>query len=1106
MTRAKLIFESLKYHARSHLGVLLGAIIGSGILTGALVVGDSVRGSLKEFALMRLGRADLALTAGDRLFRDALATDLSSDNALGTPVAPVLQVLGVAIHNDNSARANQVQVLGVDQRFWELASQTPSFAGQSEQTGLVLNRRLADHLDAKVGDSILLRIRKPSLLSREAPVSPQEDYAAALRMNVGAIVSDEEFGRFSLQANQIPPYNAYLPLSTLQEQLEQQGRANLLLLTNRGGAEPISVARANETLQSTWKLADAELELRELPDVGVLELRSRRVFLDAPIVEAAMQSGVGGRGVLTYFVNELRVNNRSTPYSMVAGMENWPPIEGMNDQQIAINNWLAEDLQANAGDEISLTYYVPGESRRLEERTNSFQVFKTIPMEGEAADRELLPQFPGVAKAESTRDWDAGFPIDLSRVRDKDEAYWDDHRGTPKAFVTLAAAQNMWANRFGTHTAVRFPLTQNDQASVESKLLRSLRPSDIGLSFLPIREQALKASQESFPFGQLFIGFSFFLIIAALLLMALLFQFGVEQRAEQIGTLLALGFRNRTVRWLLLLEGCAIAILGSLIGMIAGTGYAKLMVRGLATIWREAVGTSALDFHMQGMTLLTGAVSGAVVCILVIWLSVRKQANQPVRELMEAGKELESAARVSSGKSRTSFWVAIGAFVLGAGMAFYGATLQGNEAAETFFGAGSLLLIAGIAASSVWFRKLSAVAARQISLVEMGLRGVTRRPKRSLTIVACLACGSFLIIAIEPFRLDANVNATARDSGTGGFAYFGETTVPVVHNLNESDGRDFYGLDESEMQGVSFVPMRVRDGDDASCLNLNRAQQPRLLGVNPKLLADRGAFVFSGSVADAIPPAVRDGWEMLDVKLDDGTIPAIGDINSIQWALGKTIGDTLTYTDEQGESFEVRLVGALGGSILQGSIVISEKQFTRLFPSISGYRMFLIDAPADSDIDTTLSRALRDVGLELTPATRRLAEFNAVQNTYLSTFQVLGGLGLVLGSVGLGVVVLRNVLERRSELALLEAVGFRSDSLRWLILSEHGALLLLGLAVGTIAAALAVGPILMRPENEVPLGSLTLTLIAIFGSGLLWTWLAATFALRGNLLDALRND
>ena len=238
------------------------------------------------------------------------------------------------------------------------------------------------------------------------------------------------------------------------------------------------------------------------------------------------------------------------------------------------------------------------------------------------------------------------------------------------------------------------------------------------------------------------------------------------------------------------------------------------------------------------------------------------------------------------------------------------------------------------------------------------------------------------------------------------------------------------------------------------------------------------------------------------------TVPAIGDEASIVWAMGKKVGDTLDYTDERGRTFKVRIVGAVANSILQGNLVIAEDEFIARFPSESGHRMFLIDAPSKkvNEISKSLSRALRDTGLELAPTTQRLAAFNAVQNTYLSTFQVLGGLGLLLGSVGLGVVVMRNVLERRSELALLVAVGFRWRALKWLVLSEHGALLLIGLAVGIVAAGVAVLPALLSPGADVPYASLALTLAAVLISGALWTWLATALALRGRLLDALRNE
>ena len=64
-------------------------------------------------------------------------------------------------------------------------------------------------------------------------------------------------------------------------------------------------------------------------------------------------------------------------------------------------------------------------------------------MEMPWADRTLMPDFPGIEKAESTSDWDAGFPL-VHKIRQKDEDYWKKYRGTPKAFITLAAGQKMW--------------------------------------------------------------------------------------------------------------------------------------------------------------------------------------------------------------------------------------------------------------------------------------------------------------------------------------------------------------------------------------------------------------------------------------------------------------------------------------------------------------------------------------------------------------------------------------------------------------------------------------------------------------------------------------
>ena len=364
------------------------------------------------------------------------------------------------------------------------------------------------------------------------------------------------------------------------------------------------------------------------------------------------------------------------------------------------------------------------------------------------------------------------------------------------------------------------------------------------------------------------------------------------------------------------------------------------------------------------------------------------------------------------------------------------------------------------------------------------------------------------------FRLDANRDATQRSSGTGGFALIGESTMPVLAYLNTKAGRESFALNEADFKDVNVVQFRVRAGDEASCLNLNRAQKPRLLGVKPWDLNRRFSF---SSFMRGVAPDKLPNWDAIDPKFYNSTlqlphsqleeVPAIGDAASIQWAMGKKVGDTLDYVDERGQPFKVRIVGAVANSILQGQLIVDEAEFVKRFPSESGYKYFLIDAPTNrvADVSAKLSRALQDVGLELTPAPQRLAQFNAVQNTYLGTFQILGGLGLLLGSVGLGIVVLRNVLERRGELAVLLAVGWRRKQVRRLVLVEHAALLGLGLAIGIVAAFVAVLPSLLTPGGEFPWFTLGLTLVAVLANGLLWTWLATQFALRGDLQAALRS-
>jgi ABC-type antimicrobial peptide transport system permease subunit len=878
-----------------------------------------------------------------------------------------------------------------------------------------------------------------------------------------------------------------------------------------------------EELRSRARLEDYEVLLSFHGEGRTMTLDSRRVFLDPPIAAAALAAEANAQSVLTYLANLIADGTNATPYSMVtAAGAPWTPA-GLRDDEIVINQWLADDLQAKPGDGLLLVYYDPESGARLTERTNTFRVHSIVPMAMPWADRTLMPQFPGIEKAETTAEWDTAFPL-VHKIRPQDDEYWTDYRGTPKAFITLAAGQKMWANRFGNLTAVRFPVPTNQvgdevaslhsdtaqsepphvisyKEALEKKILATLQPGELGLRFEPVREQALKAAEQSQHFGGLFIGFSLFVIVAALLLMALLFQFGLEQRAGEIGALLALGLTPNQVQRLFLREGVVLAFIGGALGAVAGIGYAKVMLLGLVTVWRDAVGMSALKFFATPQTLFIGLFTSALVAAFTLWLALRKQVKRPARELMAGGLE-GSKLGAKQGMRNRGMVMAISAGTAALGLVAW--TLAKGDTANpgAFFGAGALVLICGLGFMSARLvqRSQRFSILRPLSAHTLALRSLSRRRSRSVATASMLASGTFLIVSLGVFRLDANRDATLRSSGTGGFALIGESTMPVVADLNTKAGRESFALNESDFEHVVVVHFRVREGDEASCLNLDRAQKPRLLGVNPNQLEGRFTMA-KGEGWAALSSALRAPHSALEV-------PAIGDANSIQWAMGKKVGDTIDYVDERGRPFKVRIVGAVANSILQGQLIIDEAEFVKRFPGESGYQYFLVDAPINrvANLSAKLSRALQDVGLEVTPAPVRLAQFNAVQNTYLGTFQVLGGLGLLLGSAGLGIVVLRNVLERRGELAVLIAVGWQPAGVRKLVLIEHAALLGLGLMVGLVAAAVAVLPSALSAGGQLPVSSLTVTLLLVLANGLVFTWLATRFALRGELLNALRNE
>jgi len=1149
MTGWTYIVASLRHYRRAHWAVAAGVAVATAVITGALIVGDSVRHSLRQAALAGLGRADLALVA-EHPFREALAVEWQDAAQAKQDIgesAPILLMPGSVscVVNGSTRRVTQLQAIGVTPAFWTMAIDATG-APKLGRRDIALPSSLARELNAVEGDSILLRLPRTRSIPADSTLGDKGDGFVSRRLTVSAVLPDDDRGmsRFSLRPTLTPARNVFVALATMQDMLELPDRVNALIIARPAVANsvpdsPETLARLERSLRP--RLADFGVNVVEAGPAGAPERRyvrisADRLVLPPAVVESARRlfGDQGLQGAITYLANSISAGQRRIPYSTVVGVDSTPALDPVVDDagnplalaadEIALNDWAATDLQAAVGDTVALRWYDPETTHgELQEHAPlELKVRAIVSLVGAddaptaAADPDFAPELPGVTDQASIDAWDLPFEL-VEPIRDQDEAYWNERRTTPKAFISHELAAKLWSTRWGVDSVLRIPLTGGATAdAVAEKLAEQLEPAALGMHLVPIRAQALAASRGTTPFDGLFLGFSFLLMASALLLVWLLFRLGVERRAGEVGLLLACGLSPQRVRWLLLGEGALVAVAGAAGGVAAGAAYARLMVHGLNTWWNDALAAPFLRYHAEPRSLLIGFSAGVMVALGVMAWSLRRFARTPARRLL-AGS-FDSAAPVGAGRW-TGRYLPVACLVLAPGLSLLATQLEGEARAGAFVGGGLLILLGLLAAVRARLHAAVAPRLQKLTLAGMALGNARRHPSRTLLSLALAATASFLIVALSAFRL------APTDRGTGGFDLLATADLPLHYNLNSREGRRELGFSEADserLQHCEIVGFRVRDGEDASCLNLYQTVQPRVLGAPPALaassrfqwasLADIApALDASGDAAIATDAESRAGWDLLDVTLPEGAVPMALDRNTAMYSLKLfRVGDELTLRDAAQGDAKLQVVGMLSNSVLQGDVIVSERHFLSLFPETAGYRFFLIrggpGAPPTDELASLLETQLEDFGFDAVDARARLAELLAVQNTYLSTFQSLGALGLLLGMAGLAVAQLRSAHERRGELALLKASGFSQQRLTAMVLIENLSLMAGGLAIGGAAALVAVAPQALVEQVGAPWLTIFGLLAAVASAGVVAARIAAAAALRAPLVPALRGD
>ena len=1096
--------KNFKYFWQIHLVVALCTAVATGVLAGALIVGDSVRGSLRGLTEERLGTIQHALLA-DRFFPPDI---LDRQN-----MVPAILLNGTIVAPQTQTRASKVNILGVPENFfafWE-GETAPRLNKTAEQTfnAIVINETLQNELNVQAGDTLLVNIPQAADIHPEFLLGERDTSAAiqSLRLIVSEVVPTENAGRFSLHAHQSLPLNAFIALPVLQKVLGEKDRVNALFTAEEVPVSSDDLALRMDALDLDIQEHDAHFDLRSQ------QYLLKPIFSDLALTVAA-ENRIPTLPTLTYLANTISAKGNTVPYSTIVALpvdedeffellnrnttEN--EMEGdayiadsqtsdtvvdpqgkLESLEIILNTWTATDLRVGIGDEVSVTYYRVGAAEEYITETALFRLKGILPIKGIAADRDIIPTFPGIHDTADMSEWESPFPIDYSLIRSKDEAYWDEYGATPKAFIPLETGKQLWKNRFGNLTAIRFGITpgsdlQATRTLFETELLKEIQPEQIGFQFLALQSDGLQASTGATDFGMLFSSLSTFIIIAVALLVGMLFRIGVEQRSREIGILQAIGYPLTKIRRRFLSEGGIIAGIGSIFGCLLAVGYAQLMIYGLQTWWLPAIGTPFMELHVGGWSLLIGAIISLSVVMLSIRLTVHKVGKTSTVSLLAGQTDFVEATVAGESKAKKMRFLRWLIAAIGFGVGLW---IEQPVVSLLFVA----LFVIGIGAEVFdrWLKSQN--VPKRLNRMRFALRNAARQPGRSKTCVITISIACCIIVAVGANRHDALPETE--------YAFVAESSLPLHHNLNTSDGRFELGFSDkaSELLSASeVIPFRVLPGEDVSCLNLYQPQKPQILGASDAML-------------DGSP------WVSLHLTpTENGKVPAIGDEKSLRWILHHNPDDDFIVQDEFGKPLHLELETVVN-SLFQSQLIISESNFTNYFPSQSGYQFFLIKTPPALREETAqvLEKTLADYGFDLASASARLASYRAVENTYISTFQSLGGLGVLLGTFGLALVLFRNIIERRGELATLRAFGFQRRLLSRMLFLESCFLLVIGMLIG-IAAGLAAIFASQGHLPSFPWFSLTITLLFILGFGIIANAVAVAMALRSPLLSTLKSD
>lgn len=779
-----LIAHSRKHYRRFYRLVTLAVILMTAVLTGSLLLGDSVRGTLVQRVGERLGNTETVITSG---------TGFMSETLLEHPVMNhahwYLLMDGFVSVGD---KLLPVYVWGTD-------------ADSLSEGEVFINEPLRSKLSSLNSQPSTLVLHLPAHhLVPSGSLFVSKSYSTQMRVQVVGVKSVEEGGNLLLKNEQTLPLNVFVNRQYLAEKMELEGKINMILSDD---------FIDEKQLAASWTPASSGIHLTDST------LTYDEVFIPHNIVDKlAPCSSPLSTIYLSYFVNDLIHHSDTVPYSFVTAVNKWQG-EPLDGQDMILSDVAAGRLHVREGDSVRMSYFITKHLKNLDTREQTFRVKQIVPLSSFRHDSLLMADFPGLTRVEKCTDWDSDLPIDMSRVHKEDEEFWQVYRQTPKAIVSYEAVKPDWSNAFGCATAMRF----TPHTSHLSPLNCQLTPSDADVLLYHPRAQGLKGAKGGVDFGGLFLSLGFFIILAAILLMTNPLVEMFTLRRGEIQLYRQLGFKDKDIRKCLFREAFSVIVFASPLGIVAGLVYSIVTLWLLGNVWSGATHTEGFALHVLPFTLLAGCGFGLLISALTLWFVVRHVLKPQISTFSLLKPNI---------RPLTSYLLLLTTTLL--------TTLN-----FIFFHNIVLFIICGLLWILTWgiflryyvHRQSAASISSIFNRNRLMWSSIHASLKQHLLAYWTLSLGVFTVFAVGLNRPDFSQAGSA----TGGYQFYVDSRVPIQYDLNNLSVRHKLSI-QSLPDSTLFLSFLRHTQDEASCLNLNQVTTPTVLGVDLKEMEPFGLY------------------------------------------------------------------------------------------------------------------------------------------------------------------------------------------------------------------------------------------------------------------------